>query len=198
MIMNSSDSYFNHKKINELMWYSCGPLGTSGCVTQSVMVVNVVNVYSGTTIGQGTWGVKLWVNKEAGNKEAASIYTDLVCLFLQITETFMVYWDKAQKPGDLNLRAEWITYSHVLLGNFLPLLASVSLAVKQELTNIDICKASPKNKERRVESSTSQSISFLPRKFNLRSKLMNLETFCMYLLLLSLENRYSRHGVYFQ
>lgn len=50
--MNSSDVYSNHKEINEFMWYSSGFLGTSGCVTRSVMFVNG---YNGRRVSQGTW-----------------------------------------------------------------------------------------------------------------------------------------------
>ena len=54
------------------MWYSCGSLGTSGCVTPSVMFVNG---YNGIHVIQGTWVVNSWANKVPGNKEAASNYT---------------------------------------------------------------------------------------------------------------------------
>lgn len=69
--MNSSDVYSNSKEINELMRYSCGSLGTSGCVTWSLMLVNG---YSGIRVIQGNGVVKSSVHNGAGNKEAASIY----------------------------------------------------------------------------------------------------------------------------
>lgn len=75
MIMNTSDVYFNRKEINELMRYSCGSLGTSGCAPQSVMFVNG---YSGIHVIQGTWMVKSSANKVPGNKETASTYTSFL------------------------------------------------------------------------------------------------------------------------
>lgn len=70
--MNSSDVYSNHREINELMWYSWSSLGTTRCVTQTVMFVNG---YNGIHVIQGTWVVKSAANKVPGNQEAASKYT---------------------------------------------------------------------------------------------------------------------------
>lgn len=53
--MNLPDVCSNRKEINELMRYSCGSLGTSGCVTRGVMFINA---YNGMCVSQGTWGVK--------------------------------------------------------------------------------------------------------------------------------------------
>lgn len=72
MIMNSSDVYSNHREINELMWYSWSSLGTTGCVTQTVMFVNG---YNGIHVIQGSWVVKSSANKVPGNQETASNYT---------------------------------------------------------------------------------------------------------------------------
>lgn len=70
--MNSSNVYSNHREINELMWYSWSSLGTTRCVTQTVMFVNG---YNGIHVIQGTWVVKSAANKVPGNQEAASKYT---------------------------------------------------------------------------------------------------------------------------
>ena len=63
---------FNSKEINGLMRYSCGSLGTSECVTWSVVFVNG---YNGMCVIQGTGLVKSSANTVAGNEETASIYT---------------------------------------------------------------------------------------------------------------------------
>lgn len=68
--MNSSDVYTNSKEINELNWYSCGSLGTWGCVTWSIMFVNG---YSGICVIQGIGVLKSSVNNVSGNEEAALI-----------------------------------------------------------------------------------------------------------------------------
>lgn len=62
---------FNSKEINELMRYSYGSLGISGCATLSVMFVNG---YNGMRVTQGTRVVKTSANNVTVNKETASIY----------------------------------------------------------------------------------------------------------------------------
>lgn len=48
------------KEINELMWYSCGSLRASGCVTQSIIIVNG---FSGMYVLRGRFLFKSSVNK---------------------------------------------------------------------------------------------------------------------------------------
>lgn len=71
--------------------------------------------------------------------------------FLMTSEDLDGVVEQSTEVRDQSLRAEWVTYSLVALGNFLHLQTSGSSTVKLELSNSNILKTSHKNEEGGVE-----------------------------------------------